>query len=327
MMFVQPSIALPSRYPQTLSLWCCRVGVLYTRHRDCVGRLPKQSNRGDSLLSGAELGVCALATQGSLPLSFMKSLASLMRVPLQAGASLFDVVWAVMARCLPGEAESSLWEYMEARWHSPNVLESVLADGVLDQVHEDDAKEVREAAKELEKLTADMSDFRECYRTKRAKFVKQQKDDAQKQAKQKAQRRQSQPEAADPSWKGKRFPTAFAGFTDDATENILNDHLPPLYRAYRDQWNSRWQIQLGAGSTHHLSRSWGKYGFVGAARLACIAAWKHWEDQGNPPCPIDQLMMPGSGGLGSSSGSRAPERGAPGVAPSPAASGSRAGRR
>lgn len=262
-----------------------------------------------------------------MPLSFMKGLATLLRVPTQAGASLFDVVWAVMAHCLPGEAESTLWEYMEARWHSPNMLESVLADGVLDQVHEDDAKEVREAAKELEKLTADMSDFRECYRTRRAKFVKKQKEDAQKQAKAKAQRRQPQAEVADPAWKGKRFPTAFDGFTDETTEQTLSDHLPPLYRAYRDQWNSRWQIQLGASSTHHLSRSWGKYGFVGAARLACIAAWKHWEDQGNPPCPIGRLMMPSPGNPGSSSGIGAPERRAPAVAPNAAASGSGASRR
>lgn len=75
-----------------------------------------------------------------------------------AAPSLFDVVWALMKHCLPGEGESTLWECMEQCWHSPNLLESALSDGVIDQVREDDAREVREAAQEIEKVNKEMDD-------------------------------------------------------------------------------------------------------------------------------------------------------------------------
>lgn len=88
----------------------------------------------------------------------------------------------------------------------------------------------------------------------------------------------------------KRFPTKFSGFTDNATEALLTKYLPPGFRAYRDDWNSRWQVELGFQTKKYTSRSFGKYGFVAAARLACAAAWRRWEEQGNPPCPIDRLM-------------------------------------
>lgn len=54
----------------------------------------------------------------------------------RGGASLFDTVWSLMRWALPAESEDNLWRYMEKRWHSPNILESVLNDGVLDQVSE-----------------------------------------------------------------------------------------------------------------------------------------------------------------------------------------------
>lgn len=89
----------------------------------------------------------------------------------------------------------------------------------------------------------------------------------------------------------KGFPTRYTGFTDDAMEALLNEYLPPGFRAYRDDW-----VEVGFRAETPIRRSLGKYGFVPAARFACMVAWRHWEDQGTPRCPSVGLMpvAPGS---------------------------------
>lgn len=205
-----------------------------------------------------------------------------------------------------------------------DILEEALSDGVLDQVGETDAHVVRQAQKELSKAEENMEDFRSVFKERRAQYVKREQEAAATAMPKRHAGKHAKVEVPEPAFKEKRFPTAYTGFTDETTEAELCAFLPPGYRAYRDAFNARWQVSLGASSKHHLSRSWGKYGFVAAARLVCAAAWGHLEAQGNPKCPISRLM-PGdaqlaqaaSSGSGAASSNTAP---APGDARSAATS-------
>ena len=109
----------------------------------------------------------------------------------------------------------------------------------------------------------------------------------------------------DPVYK-RRYPLNFKGCTNTTSEAELADTLPPGYRPYRDEFNCRWQVQLRGGK-QHISRSWGKYGFAGAATEVCKAAWQHYVDQGNGQCPLVGLLGPAaSSSAASGSGSSAP---------------------
>lgn len=112
----------------------------------------------------------------------------------------------MMRWALPAESEDNLWRYMEKRWHSPNILESVLNDGVLDQVSEKDSHEVREAQRQLTAISKDMEDFRDTYRERRSKYVKEKRAEAEAHAhkKRKTGSRAKAVDIPDPAWKEKR---------------------------------------------------------------------------------------------------------------------------
>ena len=96
----------------------------------------KPTSGPEPLLEAAARG----AFQG-LELTAVKKLAAHVGCVLTQPTTLFDAVWALMRHAFPLYGEDTLWEFMQTRWQSRGFVETVLDDGILDQVGEKDAKE------------------------------------------------------------------------------------------------------------------------------------------------------------------------------------------